>query len=100
MRRNALPSALLLAMVATPAAAVDLGRLLPMPEVSVPDWLSADAPAPVDPAAPRSDAAVVQPMDKPAPDAAVPAAADRAAQAPKPASRPRGWRSLLPGSIK
>lgn len=100
MRRIALPLALLFALVAPPAVAFDLGRLLPMPEVPVPDWLSADAPDPVDATAPRGDATVAPPLDPRTADAAPPVAADPARPASKPASRPRGWRSLLPGSIK
>ncbi len=101
MRRTALPVALVLAVIAAPAAAVDLGRLLPMPEVSLPDWLAGETPKAVDSAAPRSDAAAAQP-GAPSTSQAAPAPTGPLSAKPpsKPALRPRGWRSLLPGSIK
>jgi hypothetical protein len=99
MPRIALPLALLLALVAPPAAALDLGRLLPIPDFSLPSWLTPDPPAPAEPGTQRVESTAAQPTG-PAIRPEDPAAAnDAAAPAPKP-SRPRGWRGLLPGSLK
>lgn len=99
MHRIALPVVLLLALVAPPAAAFDLGRLLPTPDFSLPSWLTADPPAPAEPGAVRVEATAAQPT-APAIRPEAPAAThDAAGPAPRPA-RPRGWRGLLPGSLK
>jgi hypothetical protein len=99
MHRIALPLALLLALVAPPAAAFDLGRLLPTPGFSLPSWLTPDPPAPAEPGTPRGPTTAAQPS-APAIRPEDPAAVNHAAgPSPKP-SRPRGWRGLLPGSLK
>jgi hypothetical protein len=99
MHRIALPFALLLALVAPPAAAFDLGRLLPIPGFSLPSWLTPDPPAPAESGSPRVETTAAQPTG-PANRPEGPAVTnDAAAPAPKP-SRPRGWRGLLPGSLK
>lgn len=108
MRRIACSAALLLACVATPAVALDIGRWLP--SIDLPDWPRAEAPAPSfspDPAVPTSTGPVA--------DAAAPGATAGGANPPEPReldptaaasdrearrARPRGWRGLLPGSLK
>jgi hypothetical protein len=99
MHRIALPLALLLALAAPPAAAFDLGRLLPIPALSLPSWLTNDAPAPAEPGTPRVDPSAAQPTGQAIRPDAPAVANDAAGPAPKP-SRPRGWRGLLPGSLK
>jgi hypothetical protein len=101
MRRIALALALLLA-VASPAAAIDLGRLLPLPDLSLPAWIGDDTPAtPADAAASRADAdAEAPPPGGKATQGGKATTPDATAPARRAASRKRGWRSLLPGAIK
>jgi hypothetical protein len=99
MHRIALPLALLLALAAPPAAAFDLGRLLPIPSFSLPSWLTPDPPAPAEPGTPRGESMAAQPTEPAIRPEAPAITHDAAAPAPEP-SRPRGWRGLLPGSLK
>lgn len=112
MRRIALAAPILLGCVATPVLGLDLGRWLP--SVDLPAWPRVEAPAPAftpDPVAPApaetgtgaaAPGGVADGAEPPEPRELDPTTApvlDANGREPRRA-RPRGWRGLLPGSLK
>lgn len=109
MRRSALTTAFVLVLAATPALALDLGRLLPALELPSPPRSETPAsgrPAPTPPAAMRPETGSDDPTASSAPVQGAPGNADPALSAATPEprktrrERPRGWRGLLPGSLR
>jgi hypothetical protein len=98
-----------LCVLAAPAFAFDLSRLLPRVALAAPAWRLVEAPldasAPASSSAPARESATAPGTRRSAPPAGSvdPEGADAPAATARPApakARPRGWRGLLPGSLK
>jgi hypothetical protein len=114
VRRSALTAALVLILAASPALALDLGRWLPTLEMPSLPRSEAPEPAVAPPppvAAPAESAGGVATASAPAPNTPAnvrptPGNVERTSSAGSPApresrrTRPRGWRGLLPGSLR
>jgi hypothetical protein len=109
VRRSALTTAFVLVVAATPALALDLGRLLPTLELPSPPRSEPPAsarPAPSPPATMRPETVSDDPTASSAPVQGAPGLADPALSVattePRKTrrERPRGWRGLLPGSLR